>query len=562
MARENQLDTLKRVLDTAPDPFLIFNETGCCLYGNVAGQKLFGYSAQEIERISAEELLPALFPVQASEWGAGEWLEGLDDETLAMTSDGTLIPVRISASNIRTKQPKYYAFYVQNIGDEKRAEEFLLQLEFLDTITGLANRRLFVDKLISTLKTAVNEELPFGLMQIGLDRFKYINDSFGYGFGDQLLHAVGQRIQESVRVGDVVAYLGGDEFAILLPTHSPEDITMQLAQSTLQQMQSPFYIEGKEIYLTCSIGVAIYPISGEVEDTLRKNLHSALHLAKNSGRNTVQLYSPALALHATKMLRMHADMHKALENEEFSLHYQALVDTNTNKIKGMEALIRWAHPEKGMVPPGEFIGFAEENGLICEIGKWVMWTACVQTKHWLDMGFSLRVSVNASLKQLLEPDFVEDVLWTLQETGLPPTALDVEITESLAMEQFDTVVPKLQALRDYGIRISLDDFGAGYSSLNYLTTLPLTKVKLDRGLVQFTNPEQKEALMVQSIIQMAHQLSLEVVAEGIETQEQLDTLKAQGCDTIQGYYYSRPLPAKAFEQLLWQQPWNIQDIAA
>ncbi len=562
MARENQLDILKRVLDTTPDSFLIFNEKGRCLYGNVACRQLFGYSSQEMERVSAEDLLPALFPQQDSEWGTGEWLKSMDDETLGMTSEGMLIPVRVFASNIKTHSPRYYAFYIQNISTEKESEEFMLQLEYLDTITGLANRRLFVEKLNATLRTSQEEGGAFGLMQIGLDRFKYINDSFGYGFGDLLLYAVGRRIQDCVQPRDIVAYLGGDEFALLLSTGSTEESTLAIAQDIQQRMQSPFYIEGKEIYLTCSIGVALYPVAGETEDTLRKNLHSALHLAKNAGRNSVQIYSPALALHAKKMLRMHADMHKALENEEFLLYYQPLVELKTNKIKGMEALIRWKHPEKGMVSPGEFIGLAEDNGLILDIGKWVMWAACEQTKQWIDMGFSLRVSVNASLKQLLEPDFVEEVLCTLEETRLPPAALDIEITESLAMEQFDTVVLKLQALRELGIRVSLDDFGAGYSSLNYLTTLPLTKVKLDRGLVQFTHGEQKEARLVNSIIQMAHQLNLEVVAEGIETQEQLDILKAQGCDTIQGYYYSKPLPAKAFEQLLWAQPWNLRALAA
>ncbi len=555
MAKDTQLSVLKKVLDTAPHAFLIFDESGCCLHGNSASRDLLGYTHQEMQGISAETLFPALFSLGNSEWGEGVWLATLDNESLAMTKQGGLIPIRVSASKLKQNSPQYFAFYVQDITQEKHNEEFMLQLQYLDTTTGLANRTLFVEKLVSLLEKAEEEETTCGLLQIGLDRFKYVNDSFGYRFGDNLLCAVGQRLYDTTRRGDTVAYLGGDEFALILPNASQEK-TLQMAYNILEQMQSPFCIEGTEIYLTCSIGVVLYPDAGNSEDKLRKNLHSALHLAKQSGRNNVQIYSPLLALQAEKRIRMHADMHTALAQYQFSLYYQPLVNPQNGRIKGMEALIRWRHPEKGMIPPGEFIGFAEDNGLICEIGRWAMWTACEQTQKWHEMGFPLRVSVNVSLKQLLEPDFVEGVVQVLSETKLPPSSLDIEITESLAMEQFDTIVPKLAALREMDIRISLDDFGTGYSSLNYLTTLPITKVKLDRGLVQFTNTEQKEAIMVKSIIQMAHQLNLEVVAEGIETTEQLQCLKEYGCDTIQGYFYSRPLPTPSFEQLLWQQPWN------
>jgi diguanylate cyclase (GGDEF)-like protein/PAS domain S-box-containing protein len=422
-----------------------------------------------------------------------------------------------------------------------------------DVLTGLPNRSLLQDRLGQAVAYATRSGHPVWVMLIDLDRFKFVNDSMGHKAGDVLLMTVAARLRSSLRDTDTVARLSGDEFVVILSQHEDQPLTHDIVQRVMDSVAQPVMLGPKEFFVTCSIGVAAYPSDGTPPDSLIEHADIAMYRAKKLGRNNFQFYTPAMNEESLERVRIESALRNALERNEFVLHYQPQVDLKTGQIVGMEALIRWKHPELGMVPPNRFIGVAEDTGLIVPIGAWVMRTACAQNKAWQDAGLGrLRVAVNLSARQFSAAELLAGIEQVLTDTGLDPSCLELELTESLFMSDVTPAVELLHRMKSLGIQLSIDDFGTGYSSFSYLSRFPIDVLKIDRSFVNDITIDANDAAIVASIIALAHNLRLSVIAEGVETAEQLDYLRHQGCDEMQGYYFSRPLPTHEFEQLLRQ----------
>ena len=438
-----------------------------------------------------------------------------------------------------------------DITDIKRYQDELEHQANHDALTGLANRNLLKDRLQQALALAFRYERPFSLAFIDLDNFKLINDSLGHDIGDRLLKIAGGRLAASVRQGDTVARLGGDEFVLLVTEQARDDRIYRSVQRVIAAIAQPFVIDEREFKVTCSIGIATFPRDGKDADTLLRNADTAMYRAKALGRNTFQLYSSEMNANFGERLTLETDLWKALERNELVLYYQPKVHLNTGRIIGMEALLRWRHPTSGMIPPGKFIPVAEESSLIAQIGKWVIGEACAQNKAWQNDGLpSVPVAVNVSARQLHDNHLVETVRATLESTRLPPEFLEIELTESAVMLNAAETINTMALLRGLDVRISLDDFGTGYSSLSYLKRFPVTGLKIDQSFVRDIAYDPDDAAIVRAIVAVAQELMLDVTAEGVETVEQLEFLKAHGCGEAQGYYFARPAPASEIRALL------------
>jgi diguanylate cyclase (GGDEF)-like protein len=436
------------------------------------------------------------------------------------------------------------------ITERKLSEQRIHHIAHHDVLTGLPNRVLLQDRLMQAAAYANRSGNPLWVMLIDLDRFKFVNDSLGHKAGDLLLKTVAHRLQDSVRESDTVARLSGDEFVAILAEYPDAVLTRDVTQRIMRAVAQPVMLEGKEFFVTCSIGVAVYDPDGTPAQRLIEHADIAMYRAKKMGRNNAQFYQPAMNEEALERVRIESALRNALERNEFVLHYQPQLDLQSGRVVGMEALIRWQHPELGMVAPCRFIGLAEETGLIVPIGAWVLQTACAQAKAWQDAGHGpLRIAVNLSPRQFSEPNLVASIVDVLQHTGLPPSCLDIELTEGLFMHDVALAVELLHKLKALGLALSIDDFGTGYSSFSYLRKFPIDVLKIDRSFVSDI-VEGDEAAIVVSIIALAHNLKLRVIAEGVETAGQLEYLRRNGCDEIQGYYFSPPVPAAAFEQML------------
>jgi diguanylate cyclase (GGDEF)-like protein/PAS domain S-box-containing protein len=419
-----------------------------------------------------------------------------------------------------------------------------------DVLTGLPNRSLLQDRLGQAVSRADRSGRPVWVMLLDLDRFKYVNDSMGHKAGDVLLMTVAARLRTALRDTDTVARLSGDEFVVILAEES-EPLTPCIVQRVMDAVAQPIMLGSREFFVTCSVGVAAYPTGGTPADSLIEHADIAMYRAKKLGRNNFQFYTPAMNEESLERVRIESGLRSALERNEFVLHYQPQVDLQSGRIVGMEALIRWQHPELGMVPPSRFVGVAEDTGLIVPIGAWVMRTACAQNKAWQDAGLGrLRVAVNLSARQFGAADLVAGIEAALRDTGLTADCLELELTESLFMGDITPAVELLHRMKALGVNLSIDDFGTGYSSFSYLSRFPIDVLKIDRSFVADITHDANDAAIVDSIIALAHNLRLSVIAEGVETAEQLDYLRRQGCDEMQGYYFSRPLAADAFERLL------------
>jgi len=437
------------------------------------------------------------------------------------------------------------------ITGRKLAEQRIQHIAHHDVLTGLPNRMLLQDRLSQAIAYANRSGHPLWVMLIDLDRFKFVNDSMGHKAGDLLLKTVATRLQSSVRESDTVARLSGDEFVAILSEYPDESLSPVIIERVMKALAQPVMLEGKEFFVTCSIGVAVYEADGTPAQHLIEHADIAMYSAKKQGRNCFQFYQPAMNEEAQERIRIESALRSALERKEFVLHYQPQVDLDTGRIIGMEALLRWQHPELGMVPPARFIGLAEETGLIVPIGAWVLRTACAQAKLWHDAGYSgLRVGVNLSARQFGQQDLVASIAAALAETGLPPSALEIELTESLFMNDVTQAVSLLHELKALGVALAIDDFGTGYSSFSYLRNFPIDVLKIDRSFVSDIATDADDAAIVVSIIALAHNLQLRVIAEGVESEEQLEFLRRHGCDEMQGFYFSRPVAPPEFEQLL------------
>ena len=439
---------------------------------------------------------------------------------------------------------------------EKSAWENQLYLQaHYDPLTQLPNRQLLNDRLQQAIKRATRDKSSFPVMFLDLDRFKTVNDSLGHSSGDKLLKMVSQRLIDALREEDTVARLGGDEFIIYLATTENQyeiySHISQIAQKILASIAQPFAIENQDVHVSGSIGIATFPNDGDDVETLLKNADSAMYHAKAEGRNNFQFYSKELNEKAMQTLVMETNLHQALENKEFELYYQPKVETHTGKILGAEALIRWFHPTQGMIRPDQFIPIAEETGLITQIGEWTLHEACHQNKTWQDKGLpKIKVSVNLSPRQFHQQNLIELVGKTLAESALSPVYLDLEIVEGTAMHDIEKTIASLQQLKKLGLSISIDDYGTGYSTLSYIKQFPVDTLKIDMSFIRNLVDSDGDRAIVSSTIILAHNLGLSVVAEGVEDGQQLELLQNLDCDEIQGYYFSRPLPADEFSKLL------------
>ena len=439
----------------------------------------------------------------------------------------------------------------EDITERKHAEEMLNYMAFYDLLTDLPNRTLLSDRVITAIANAHRSGSMMALLFLDLDRFKTINDTLGHTVGDQLLQGVAERLKGCLREGDTIARLGGDEFTLLLPQIASVDDATSVAQKVIDVLKPSFNFEGRELHITTSIGIALYPSDGKDVQSLLKNADTALYRAKEQGRNNYQLYAPSMNAKAFERLAMEVSMRKALDREEFTIYYQPQVDLQTGAIIGMEALIRWMHPDLGLVYPTEFIPMAEETGLIVPIGEWVLRAACEQNKAWQDEGHApIRMAVNLSCRQFQQEDLADRVERIVKETGLDPQYLELEITESVLMKDADAAVATLNKLKKKGIYISIDDFGTGYSSLGYLKRFPIDVLKIDQSFIRELSAGTEDAAIATAIITVAHTMNLKALAEGVETLEQLELLRALKCDSMQGFVFSRPIPAAEASKIL------------
>jgi diguanylate cyclase (GGDEF)-like protein len=433
----------------------------------------------------------------------------------------------------------------EDISQRKVAEEQLLHDAFHDSLTDLPNRALFMDRLRRAIhRTRRQANYRFAVLFLDLDGFKVINDSLGHATGDQLLIAIGRRLELGMRRGDTLTRLGGDEFAILADDIRDDNDAIHLAERVRHELKAPFNLGGHEVFATASVGIALGSTDRERPEDLLRDADTAMYRAKAQGKERHVIFDQAMHTSVVERLRLETDLRRALEREEFQVHYQPIVALRTGRIAGFEALLRWEHPERGMIAPSVFIPVAEETGLILPLGLWVLRAACRQVHAWQGRAAefaALMISVNLSSKQLAQPDLVEQIDQILQETGLAAEHLKLEITESAIMEHPPSAAEVLRRLKDRGIRLSLDDFGTGYSSLSYLHRFPIDTLKVDRSFVNRLDGEDGDPVIVQTIVALAHNLGMQVVAEGVETEGQFELLKAMDCQYGQGYYFSRPV---------------------
>jgi len=467
-----------------------------------------------------------------------------------LKQDGTPLPVLFGAA----MHDEEIACFVVDLSQNKQTQEKLNHLAYHDALTDLPNQVLFKDRLKQAIALSRRNDHMQAVLLLNLDRFKTINDSLGYTAGDRLLQSVAQRLTSCVRESDTVARFGGDEFAVLL-THIPRaQDAADVARAIKQALDQAFLFEDQEIFVSSSIGISMYPHDGRDTAGLLKTAGVALDRAKVQGGNNFHFYTAGGTTRALKQLVLESNIRPGLDRSEFFVQYQPQVDIRGFQVVGMEALVRWQHPSLGLLYPGEFVTIAEETGLIIALGDFVMRAACAQNKNWQDKGLQqMRMSVNFSARQFQQPTFITDVSHILKETNLDPRWLELELTESSIMKDPDEAIEKLHELKLMGISVAIDDFGTGYSSLNYLKRFPIDTLKIDKTFVSDVCKDPHDTAIVRAIINLGHALDLTVVAEGVETKEQLQYLSALECDVVQGFLFSKALSAKAFEELLMEQ---------
>lgn len=562
------------LVNTSPDIIYILDPRGNFTFINERIESLLGFDKEELigkhysVLVHHEDMEQAKYVFNERRVGARasaniELRLKCKDDGAPRYFETRSLPIELSSMGIyndekTTKQDTYLGTYgvARDITERKIAEETINFQAYHDLLTHLPNRSLLRDRLGLAITQAKREKEMLAVMFLDLDRFKNINDSLGHMIGDELLQQVSTRLKGCLREGDTLARFGGDEFTLLLPKVSEhrEDVS-KIAEKIITILKEPFMVENHELYVSASIGISMYPQDGTNMDTLIKNADVAMYHVKDQGKNDYKFFSHDMNTPYFRKLSLDTGIHKALDNDEFSLLYQPQIDLNTGEITGVEALLRWEHPEHGTISPSEFIPFAEETGLIVDIGNWVIKTALKELKRWRDAGLpEIRMAVNISTRHLAEKNIVKTINSALKETGIPGNCLEIEITENAIMGDMDSIIQKLKKLACNGVTIAIDDFGTGYSSLSYLHKLPIHTLKIDRAFLQENNFSNNDHTIVNTIVAMAKGLHLNVIAEGVETQKQLDYLRELDCNQAQGFLFGKPFSSDIIAQLLIQEP--------
>ncbi|HJV49946.1 MAG TPA: EAL domain-containing protein [Noviherbaspirillum sp.] len=562
-ALENE-ERYRQVVEMSPDAIMIERD-GRIVFVNRGTLELLGAaSAAQVKAMRFMQLIPAGWRDRMQE--KMDAIAGYSNavscfEGRMVRFDGKVIDVEIRRAVFQYEGAPAVQTVIRDITRRKDYEEQLRKQALHDALTGLPNRALLMDRLEQAMALADRRRHAVFVLFFDLDRFKYVNDTLGHDAGDELLRVITDRMAECARKCDTLARLGGDEFVMVIDGIDDEDAVPLLAQRVMERICEPVMLREQEVAVTCSIGISAYPYDAEDPHTLLKFADTAMYHAKEKGRNTFERYTPDMHSRVNEHLLIESHLRRALERDEFLLHYQPLLDLHSGRIVGAEALVRWRHPELGMVAPARFIPLAEETGLISGIGDWVLRTACRQARTWHDAGFTdLQVAVNLSVHQLTRANFDVEVTAALAAAGLPPQYLELEITESASMKHPERTVALLARLKEMGMSIAIDDFGTGYSNLSYLKRFPVDRLKLDRSFVSDITHNPEDSELARAIVAMARSLRLTVVAEGVEDAQQIGLLRAYGCDQMQGYYFSPPLTAEEFVEVL--RSGRVLDMAA
>ena len=545
-ARKASEERYRDMFDSSPLPMWVWDDaTLDILTVNQAAVDHYGFTRDEFQRMRIPDL-----------WAPGEEQRGEDNirdrasaqilhvQCKHIVKDRRVISVEITARAFKLGGRPAWLTLLNDVTERLCVEQKLLRLAHYDTLTGLPNRVLFYDRLSRALAHAKRNGWRTGVMFMDVDRFKNINDTLGHSVGDQLLQQIAARLVSSVRASDTVGRLGGDEFGIVLSNLTESNDAALVAEKIIANFNEPFALEGAEFYVTPSLGITLSPKDGLEVDELIKNADAAMYRAKEAGRNNYQYYSPEMSARGRALVTLEGSLRRALDNDEFLLHYQPKADVASGAITGVEALLRWRRPEKGLVSPAEFIPVLEETGLIVQVGEWVLNAVCAQINAWAAAGVSLvPIAVNLSARQFLQIDLGASIRRVLEAHRVDPALVEFEITESSLMVNPQEASRTLEYLKSLGVALAIDDFGTGYSSLSYLKRFPINALKVDRSFVRDITTDVNDAAITLAVISMAHTLGLKVVAEGVETEEQLSFLAGHGCDQIQGYYLAKPLPA-------------------
>ena len=551
---ENSLQLLSKAFDSASEAFIVTNCKAEIINVNPAFTLMTGYAREEAigknPRILQSGRHPAEFYQEM--WNIihrdGMW----QGEIWNRRKNGEIYPEWLTVRCIKDNHDEisHFISVFTDISVHKHMEKSLHHVTNFDALTGLPNRDALYEELKVAIARAEQKNTQLALIFFDLDRFKYVNETFGHKLGDELLQMVAQRISACLQPVDMICRLAGDEFIILLESVTSVEEIAEVVNKILADVALPFKIQGHDVHTTASLGICVYPEDGTDRTTLMKNADTALYRAVASGGNSYQFYMAEMNASALERLTLENALRYAITRNELRLYYQPQVNTHTRKIIGMEALVRWAHPELGLISPCVFIPIAEQNGLIVEIGDWVLRTACQQAQDWKVAGHALRVGVNMSPRQFQQGDIRRKILNVLHETGLDPHQLEVEITESMMMSDPEATIVLLKDLQKMGVLVAIDDFGTGHSSLSLLKNFPINTLKIDQSFVRDVAMNSDDAAIAATIISLAHRLGIKAIAEGVETLAQLEFMVTHDCHEIQGYLFSRPLPKEEFEKLL------------
>jgi diguanylate cyclase (GGDEF)-like protein/PAS domain S-box-containing protein len=554
---EDKFKKIARALENCTEAIFITDERNRIVLVNRAFTQITGYTEIEVLGKSPSNVIrsgkhtPDFYKEMWSSVNAvGHW----EGEVWNRRKNGDVFPewlhITVIKDEVEQKITHYLAIF-SDITHRKQADQHLTYLAYYDSLTGLPNRALFDERVTRAIQHAQRHQSLIAVMFLDLDRFKYVNDTWGHAIGDLLLKAVAKRLLDTIQKTDTVARLGGDDFTIALEdVNSTEEVAL-VAQKILDVMVTSFNLNGQETFITLSIGISLYPNDGTDADTLLKNADVAMYRAKEGGKNNYQFFTTKMNTLVHQRLLLETQLRYALEREEFILYYQPQMHLASGHIVGAEVLLRWQHPELGLVPPQVFIPLAEETGLVVAIGEWVLYQTCLQHQHWCNSGKPiLRMAVNLSLRQFQQDHLIKQITRILAETHMDPTLLELELTESILMQDVDKTIKTLHTIKEFGIQLAIDDFGTGYSSLNYLKRFPIDVLKIDKSFVHDIPTSQDDMAITRAIIALARSLRLSVIAEGVENKSQLIFLKSLKCDEVQGYLIAPPLPEQEFLELL------------